>query len=463
MSGKTHPDKTLLERIARFDFIVLFLVLYFCFNTVSIVYVNGDTGPAVFLPLVILNQQTVFFDQLSPAILQSPNYDYAFPEVNGHRVSLFPIVTPVLIIPVYGIQELMAIVLNIPISLDMVAAFAKVSASIIAAASSTLVYLVLKELFSRRIALITTFVYAFATSTWVVGSQALWQHGMVQLLLIFLVYCIIRNERKSSVWWIIAMGSCSGLFIFNRPPDAVLLIPIIVYIVKNCQQHIAPYIGAGILTGFPFLTYNVLIFGNIFGGYQKNLGFFNFTPDAITGFVSLLFAPNLGLFIFSPVLLLAIAGYFKVDTLNRPVIELILKFFGPVMVLLLAVYSFFGLWSSSTAFSYGQRFLTGLIPILALYMGFVFRDVFDNTGSISRARVIQVAVILLIFISVVIQAIGVFLYPMYPEKTMDTSLVWDTDNLLILNSYEVGMQTIPVIRMVSFGPLPPVFTIPIQH
>ncbi len=37
---------------------------------------------------------------------------------------------------------------------------------------------------SAPIALLLTLAYAFGTTTWVIGSQALWQHGMAELLVI---------------------------------------------------------------------------------------------------------------------------------------------------------------------------------------------------------------------------------------------------------------------------------------
>ena len=54
---------------------------------------SGDTNPAAFLPLALILHQTVFFDAFVGAGL-GPNVAYAFPLVNGHFVSLFPIVTP---------------------------------------------------------------------------------------------------------------------------------------------------------------------------------------------------------------------------------------------------------------------------------------------------------------------------------------------------------------------------------
>jgi hypothetical protein len=451
--------------LVHYDYIILFLFIFFCYNTVSFITMSGDTVPAGVLPLAIINDHSIFLD--GPFIqgllsdrIHSPDLDYAFPEVNGRTVSFFPIVTPLLVTPLYGFFSFLCWILNVPVSLSLVGEFAKTSASCIAAASCVLVYLTGKELFTVKTALITTGVYAFATSTWSVSSQALWQHGTVQLLLILLIYCIIRDNRNHSLWTMVVMGIASGLFIFNRPPDAVLLIPVIVYIVKECRSRAAYYAAGCGIGGLPFLVYNILIFGNIFGGYIKNTELFHLGPDSVFGFIGLLVAPNTGLLVFSPVLLVAIYGYFRLGTLDRPVVRDLLYLFGPVILLDVVVYSLFGLWYSSTGYSYGQRFLTGFIPVLALYLGIVIRDIFDSGKKDSSINLVQVCFILLVVLSVFIQSIGVFFYPYNPAKSIDSSQVWKNDHLIIADSYNTGIRNIKSIMMLNVPPFPPLFIIP---
>lgn len=452
------------------DFIILFFLIFFCYNTVSAVTMSGDTIPAALLPLALIHDQSIFFD--GPYIqglfsgtsesLHSPEVAYAFPEVHGHIVSFFPIVTPVLVTPLYGFFSLLCWILKVPVTLSLVGAFAKTSASCIAAASCVLVYLTAKELFSKKTALITTCVYAFATSTYSVSSQALWQHGTVQLLLIFLIYCVVRDTSHNSLWTIVIMGIVSGLFIFNRPPDALLLIPVIIYIFKECRNRAVYYAAGCCIGGLPFLIYNVLIFGNVFGGYIKNTELFRFGPDVILAFVGSLIAPNTGLLVFSPVLVCAIYGYFRLDTLKKPDIRNLLYLFGPVIILDVVVYSIFGLWFSVASFAFGQRFLSGFIPVLALYLGIFIRDIFNADRTDTAIHLMQAGFILLVVVSVFIQLIGVFLYPYNPVKSIDPSLVWDVNQLIIANSYNIGIRDIESITLLNVPPLPPLFRIPIH-
>ena len=74
----------------------------------------------------------------------------------------------------------------------------KLSASLIASISVLFVYLSLKELINRRTAILVALIYAFATNTWTISSQALWQHGLVELFLAMSIYLVLRNEKQNS-------------------------------------------------------------------------------------------------------------------------------------------------------------------------------------------------------------------------------------------------------------------------
>ncbi|MEI7856116.1 MAG: hypothetical protein WCH85_01275, partial [Methanomicrobiales archaeon] len=143
---------------------ILFFLIYIVYNTVSQMTMSGDTNPAAFLPLSLIFHQTVFFDSMVGSGL-GPNVAYAFPLVNGHYVSLFPIVTPILITPIYFVSNLLYTVFQIPFDVTSVMVLAKTSATIIAALSCVFVYLAGKKIFSRKIALVTALIYAFAVSS----------------------------------------------------------------------------------------------------------------------------------------------------------------------------------------------------------------------------------------------------------------------------------------------------------
>ncbi len=440
---------------SKYDFLILFVAVYFIYNTITRLSWSGDVIPAEFLPVALIRYQTVYFDSFLD--VSSPNLAYAFPFVNGHYVSLFPIVTPVLVTPIYLISCIPLIIFNVPLDPSLIIVMAKTSAAIIAALSCVFMYLAVKELFSRKTALITVFIYAFATSTWSVSSQALWQHGTVELLLILMIWFVIRNEQEPSRNKIICLGLLSGLFLFNRPPDAVLLLPIIGYIIWYERQNLPVYVISAAATALPFLVYNFSIFGNVFGGYKQNLILFSFGFDSLRNFAGLLIAPNVGLLIFSPVLVLSVFGYLKLNSISNERIRQVLVVFGPVIILEILVYSFFGGWDSSVAYSYGQRFLTGILPVLAIFIGIIVNEYFFTGPDNSRTQAVQGVIVLLVVVSVIIQAIGVFLYPFYPDRSTNSERTWDWNHNIIFESYWYGISNIDSITTYSFPPLPPLF------
>jgi hypothetical protein len=144
-------------------------------------------------------------------------------------------------------------------------------------------------------------------------------------------------------------------------------------------------------------------------------------------------------------------------------IRQVLVIFGPVIVLQILVYSFFGLWESSVAFSYGQRFLTGFVPVLAIFFGIAMNEFFITEPVTLRTRAVQSLIILLIVSSVIIQVIGVFLYPYLPDRSTSSLKPWDWDHNPVIESYSYGISRIDSITIHSFPPLPPLLNLQLKN
>jgi hypothetical protein len=435
--------------------ICIFLILYFAFNTIYVVNTNGDTVPATFLPVSILNYHNLFFDQFGQqAINTDTSYGYLL--INNHYYSLFPIVTPVLVTPVYAVSLFLFHALSAPLTGGNILLIAKTCATIITALSGIVVYLVCKELFSKRIAVLSTFIYAFATSTWSISSQALWQQGMGELLLIVILYCIIRNEKTESSTNIAALGILSGLFVFNRPADALLVIPIVYYVIRFYRNHLNYYALAGIVSGLPFLLYNLLIFGTAFGGYSHDFHQYVFTGDFLVHYLGLLVSPNVGLFIFTPVLIFSVVGYFRLKDICNPQLASTLFVFGPVILLTILTYSFFDGWFSTWCF--GPRYLIGIVPVLIIYCALFFDSLIKSPANRLQKLCIATIIIILVAASVIIQFIGVYYYVYLPSKGMDNQRVWEWNDSVITGSFDAGFGKNITITMYSFPPLPPIIS-----
>lgn len=433
----------------KHEVLCLFLLFFIAYNLNWRTIGSGDTMPASLLPFSIIENHNFYLDQFSCYFQNIWHPPYFVVEAKGHYLSAYPIVTPVLISPLYIVPYLLLKLIHYPIDMlnpgfiSIVLIMEKLSASIIAAISGIFVFLSLKELINRRIAIIGVIVFAFATNTWTISSQGLWQHGLAELLLIVMIYLIIVNEKKEANKNVIFMGLLSGLYVFNRPINSVLLLPILFYILQSRDRKIIYYFGSMFASGAFFLFYNVYYFGNIFGGYSNLLSSFCLNFGTIISFIGLLISPSRGLFVYTPILLLSIFGYLKIAQIENKKIRNVLFIFGFSILTQIVIYSSFKIWWAG--WSYGPRFLTDMLPVLVIFLGLYLNDCFDFNKHDKKKLLSIGFVFLLLFFSIFIQIVGAFYYPnggwdedlniqLHPEERL-----WDLNDTQIKRSFNAGM------------------------
>jgi 4-amino-4-deoxy-L-arabinose transferase-like glycosyltransferase len=458
--------------VRRYDYIFIFLLIFFVYNITTRLAINGDTTPAAILPFLIIEYQTVYFDPIYSLLAQN-GVPYQYVLTNGHYASIFPIVTPILITPMYLVHSFF--ITTFPAAINYTSLLAKFSATILAALAGTFVYLIAKKLFKRKIALITTIIFAFGTLTWAISSQTLWQHGTSELLLAIALFCIVRNEIKPSFINITILGIASGLFLFNRPPDGLLLIPILYYIWRNRDQWL-PFVGGALISGLPFLAYNLATFGNLFGGYGENLNMVVTgmgSPLAVlVHFAGLLISPSRGLFIYSPILLFGIWGFYlvyKKETDNNQEgtqkkkqnaglfnksIKSTLLIFIPCIIGTILIYSAFSPWFGGWCF--GPRFLIGFLPVLAIVTGYGIAPYLEKRPDTPSKKVISIIILVLIIYSVIVQAIGAWAYPYTDwDKGAGDQKVWDWSDMQIASSVQAAERDLDSVILLVCPSLPP--------
>jgi hypothetical protein len=201
----------------------------------------------------------------------------------------------------------------------------------------------------------------------------------------------------------------------------------------------------------PFVAYNLRTFGTVEGGYTRMHEAFKadgFTGTWTTplgeGLSGLLVSPSRGLFVYSPILMLAVAGV--VLSLRQPRRRL---FFGCLAaglgasLLTLAKYS---LWFGGASF--GPRLLTDVLPALTMFLA-------PAWAALERRRFWRVAAMLLVAVSIGVQVVGVFYYPSPREVDWNSAprdvpvrtRVWDWKDSQIARLLRNGP------RPLGFGPL----------
>ncbi|MET0556220.1 MAG: hypothetical protein ABW221_24480 [Vicinamibacteria bacterium] len=321
----------------------------------------GDTYPARYQPFAILWHGSLSLDPILPLVQQkrSPAEAHWIREGRGGRaISLYPVVLPVLVTPLYVPPALFLRSRGWPD--DAVDRTARVMekgvASLIAASSAALLFLLLRRRASTRLAASLALVYAFGTTTWVISSQALWQHGLAQLLLVGALWLVTAPPTVPRV---IAAGAVLALAAGNRPPDALLAAAIGFHALFWAGRRVPWLVGAALVPAGLVLAYNLAFAGHWAGGYGLAAGGARFDHGVLAGLAGLLFSPTHGLFVFSPFLLLVPLAFRRLaaDAGDRR-LTLALGIAMAVQVLFYAQLD----WSGGA--SWGPRWLTDLVPLL---------------------------------------------------------------------------------------------------
>lgn len=357
----------------------------------------GDCYPARYLPFAIWQHHTVLLDPIAPITAQGRGktafWMVALP--GGHTISMYPVVLPVLIAPLYlpaaGILRLQGWT---DARLDHVARIMeKLSASLIAALSASLLYLLLRRRVAAPIAVLLTLAYAFGTTTWMISSQALWQHGMAQLLVIG---ALLLLTGPCTVPRALAAGLLCGLIAANRPPDVILAAALGAYGLFWAGRRSALLAAAAALPTGLVLLYNMGVAGHFLGGYGLIGDASFFQNDLLSGLGGLLFSPTRGLFVFSPFLLfLVLVGRHLPSERGERGLTLAVSAGVVLQVLLYAMTD----WR--TGIAWGPRFLTDLLPLLI----WMLAPVVASLRGLGR-----LCFLLAVGAAVAIEAIGAFWY-----------------------------------------------------
>jgi hypothetical protein len=365
----------------------------------------ADTYGARYLPFAMLRHHTVLLDPVSTITAQGRKIaklqgrtNSAFWIVLGrgnHQVSLYPIIVPVLVAPLYlpAVAYLDARGWD-QLRVDRVARIMeKLCASLLAATAAALLYLLLRRRTEPLAAFLLTLAFAFGTTTWVISSQALWAHGLAELLIVAVLLLLTGPRTAGRA---LLAGCLCGLVACNRPPDAILAAGLGLYGLWWAGR-LAPLLMAGAMLPVGLvLIYNLWVVGNLSGAYAL-VGEVTFLQhNLLSGLAGLLFSPTRGLFIFSPFLLFLLFGLPQVlsDRRARGLTAAV----GIAAVLQLLLYAMTD-WRQGA--SWGPRWLTDVLPIL-LWM---LAPVVSALRGLGRVAFLSACCV-----AVAIQAVGAFWY-----------------------------------------------------
>lgn len=366
---------------------------------------------------------------------------------NYHYVSAFPIITALLALPIYIIPVL----LNMPITWDNLILLSHVSSAFIMALSVVAFYILLKKHFisdKHKLKLLTS-IYAFGTINFALVSQALWQHGAVQLFVILALYFFFNTldlKIKSIGKYydqIFLSGLCFGFAILSRPTSAIV-IPIIsillVYKLYFEKYKLIPsiklfisYILGFIPPALFFYLYNSIFYKNISNqGYANQLttGWLSRFPE---GFLGLWLSPSKGILVYSPIFLfIFISTYLCIKEIRKnKTYEVNLKYilFGVIVLLHTLILGKWKHWYGG--WSFGYRMAADVIPFFVLLIvPFIKSNYFEKY---KRIFYVLIAISILVEISGLAFFDGIW-HAAYDRGFIDTGWLWSLkDSEFIFN------------------------------
>ncbi|HMP41070.1 MAG TPA: hypothetical protein PKA05_11865 [Roseiflexaceae bacterium] len=437
----SRPGRSLGSYLQVFGVpLLLGFVCFFVYNANLRQIGAGDTLPARYLPLILwhdgtfdlhANSHLVAHGHPRPTERNRPadaadKVRYFEPRVywmvrtRQHQLaSLYPIVTPVLVAPLYlpAVLWLNAHGWEQPQIGRVAELMEKIAASVIASVASVIMLLVLRR-DGGRWSLPLAAVFAFGTNTWMISSQALWQHGTGELLIALALLLVIIPASPVRM---ALLGGVCVLMAANRPPDALVAGAFILFAIWHRRRN-ALWLFAGAAAPLAALLYYHLDYiGHIAGGYVLVKPPRDFFQHDWSGVPGLLVSPTRGLLVFTPFLIFVPIGL--IQRLRSP------ESSGLAVALSIAVVAQIigyaqGDWRGGAA--WGPRWLTNILPILMWMLA---------PAPLILRPFVRSLLILTMVASVGVQAIGAFWYTKISDERIfagDSSSIhaaWDLENI----------------------------------
>jgi hypothetical protein len=368
---------------------------------------SGDALPGSLIPFAVFLDHTVTLDRFAPWISTHLHHSGQLIHAShGHYFSRYPIGGPLLVSPLYLPLAFSGRFRGWdPGSLVMFARIAgKFDATAITALSAVVLLLLLKRIVTAPWAWCLTLVYALATETWSISSQALWQHGPSELAIIG-CFCFLErwSQNRSSNGSLWLCGACAAAAFIFRPSNIVLLPAILAALLlakATLAQHLRFWIPS-LLGGLIIASYNFYVFHTVSGGYPAD----SLNGSIPVGLAGLFLSPARGLLIYTPVALFALCAFLPRASAarrqHRPLLVTAVVYIVLESLLISRSVTWWG------GYCWGPRLLTELVPPLIVLMALGVPAIEDSGLGAWPRRAFAV----LALYSVLIQALGVFFYP----------------------------------------------------
>ncbi|MBS2030637.1 MAG: hypothetical protein JST54_22225 [Deltaproteobacteria bacterium] len=321
---------------------------------------SGDTIPAHHLPLHLLCEGTLAFDTEAPVHDNPDHLEYYYVRSHGKVYSRYPLGSALLVLPVFLPSAIGPFSHNNPVINDI----AKLGAALLTAFGGLMLFVVLRRLTSVRAAAGATFVFLAGTAALPILSQALWQHtGAAFGTALCLLGLFDEPTRRKRRGLLVGLGA--GILVACRPVDVVISVGLGLALLASDRKAFAVATGVGSVLVALTVLYNRLALGTwLSGGYGPEAQG-GWSSPFFEGLAGLTVSPTRGLFVCSPILIIAISAFVS------PPLEgdrkTMVRISGATALAFMLMMSKWWAWSGG--WCAGPRMLAETLPIWALGTG----------------------------------------------------------------------------------------------
>jgi len=267
---------------------------------------------------------------------------------------------------------------------------------------------------------------ALGTQIWTTASRALWGDTFLVLVVGGVTWLLVLVETGRRRLPPVLLATLLAWGYFARPTASIAVLAVTLYVGLHHRRLIVPYLATGIGWMAAFVVYSRLTFGTSLPTYYRmsTFGLRTFW----SGLLGILVSPSRGQLIFVPVTLFVaylVARYRRSLPLPRLVAPALVAVLGHVGLI-----ASFEQWHGGH--SYGPRYLTPLVPWLALLAAIGLRALLERRARGMRIEIGAGAVLLAC--SVLVQARGAFVRETWTWNTTPNNVslhpdrVWDWRN-----------------------------------
>jgi len=280
----------------------IFLILLFVY-TINLKVIGTDVHANEYVSISIIKELDFDLDEYVSYI----EYFKTVQEGKNHLVSMTSIGNSILAVPIYFFP---VVFFDISYNPQVVSYLGKLTATIYVALSAVFIYYSLKRLTKEKYALYITLIYAFATGSWSISSQALWTHGPIQFLLAISIYFLVLGLKNEK--YVAYSGFPLATTILCKETNFLILVVIGIYVLHKYKKQFIKF-ALFTLPSLAFLFfYNYYYFGS---ALTFTYHYYYLSPEMVSnpflnGFFGLLISPSRGLFVYSPILIFALYGVY---------------------------------------------------------------------------------------------------------------------------------------------------------